>query len=85
MIKSAVIFGAGFVCGVAYTSSRLEAVERAAYAFVHFLQDESLKDDVERKKKADEAAGAEPQPRATDQPDEAEVVDDAASQGETPS
>lgn len=84
MIKGAVIFGAGFICGVAYTSSRIEEVQGLAVAFKQFLQDQELKEDVERKKKADAAAGAEPRSEDTDQPDDAEVVDNTG-QGETPS
>lgn len=85
MIKGGLIFAAGFFCGVAYTSSRLEAVERAAYAFVAFAEDQGLKNDVERKKDADaEAMGDKSTPA---EPEEAEVVDpgDKSNQGESAS
>lgn len=85
MIKGAVIFGAGFIFGVAYTSSRIEEVQGLAVAFKQFLQDQALKEDVERKKDADaEAMGDKPIPA---EPEEAEVVDpgDKPIQGESAS
>lgn len=93
--KVIVALGVGFGLGYVTCLSRNEDIHEAAQAFKQFLQDQALKDDVERKKKADAEAGAKEntawgskEPGAEPEPEEAEVVDDhettTAGPGETP-
>lgn len=96
MIRGALIFGAGFGAGCAFTLSHNEDIREMAVAFRQFLHDEALKSDIQRREAADEeakAANAGNKPHdeeavvEDDKPVDAEVVDPGATpnQGETPS
>lgn len=59
MIRGAFILIVGFGLGYAKCLSEQDEIRDAAMTFKQFLQDEMLKDDIERKKAADAAAEEE--------------------------
>lgn len=80
MIKGAALLGLGFSLGYIKALSDQEAVREAARAFVNFLNDLALQEEIARKQAADEKAEGGVVDATADEITEPEET----PQGETP-